>query len=143
MGQQNKINRIDIKEFRERGYLQEVNRQFFHPLGLALEIVSEDGIEKLGGIWDYRDDEEGIYYDIKNSDNGRIERFKNNELFIESEFSNRFKDRKNSIGFGIEPIPSLVSCHSCENKFDYINTPESGMGYVNCPKCNEPLTQKA
>lgn len=32
------INRIDIKEFRELGYLQEVNRLFFHRLGLALEV---------------------------------------------------------------------------------------------------------
>jgi len=59
------VKRIDIKEFREEGFLQEVNRQFFHPLGLALEIVVDDetGTESLGGIWDYRDDPEGIRYD--------------------------------------------------------------------------------
>ena len=28
---------MPIKEFRERGYLQELNRRFLHPLGLALE----------------------------------------------------------------------------------------------------------
>ncbi len=55
------IKRIDIKEFRELGFLQEVNRQFFHPLGLALEVVIEDdGTERLGGVWDYRDDPEGM-----------------------------------------------------------------------------------
>lgn len=31
------INYMDMEEFRERGYLQEANRQWFHPLGLALE----------------------------------------------------------------------------------------------------------
>lgn len=59
------VHRIDIKEFRAEGFLQEVNRQFFHPLGLALEVVVDDetGTESLGGIWDYRDDPEGIRYD--------------------------------------------------------------------------------
>lgn len=58
------IKYMDIKEFRESGFLQEANRLFFHPHGLALEIVvEEDGTEHLGGIWDYRDDPEGIWYD--------------------------------------------------------------------------------
>ena len=57
------IKRIDIKEFRELGYLQEANRLFFHPLGLALEIVQEeDGSERLGGVWDYREDPEGMAF---------------------------------------------------------------------------------
>ncbi len=47
--ERNEIERIDIKEFREKGYLQEVNRRFFHPLGLALEIIiKDDKIERLG-----------------------------------------------------------------------------------------------
>lgn len=59
----NGIKKMDIKEFRELGLLAEVNRIFFHPLGLALEvIVDDDGTEKLGGIWDYRDDPEGMLY---------------------------------------------------------------------------------
>jgi hypothetical protein len=57
------IKRIDIKEFREFGFLQEVNRKFLHPLGLALEVIIEkDGSAKLGGVWDYRDDSEGMFY---------------------------------------------------------------------------------
>lgn len=58
-----KIKKLDISEFRQKGFLQEVNRRFFHPLGLALEvIIKDDGTEQLGGIWDYRDDPEGIYF---------------------------------------------------------------------------------
>jgi len=58
-----KTGRIDIKEFRELGFLQEANRLFFHPLGLALEVIQDaDGNERLGGVWDYRDDEEGIMF---------------------------------------------------------------------------------
>jgi len=57
------IKYMDIKEFRELGYLQEVNRQFLHPLGLALEVkINDEGEESLGGIWDYRDDPEGMMF---------------------------------------------------------------------------------
>lgn len=57
------IKRIDIAEFREKGFLQEANRLFFHPHGLALEVVvNEDGTTVLGGVWDYRDDPEGIIF---------------------------------------------------------------------------------
>lgn len=107
------VKRIDIGEFQEIGFLQEANRLFFHPHGLALEIVSVTDNDKalstlelkpaemdllrllvansagtgempeelagisaaineartlkvgdkwLGGIWDYRDDPEGIVF---------------------------------------------------------------------------------
>ena len=57
------VRRIDVKEFRSLGILQEANRKFFHPLGLALEVIIEaDGTEKLGGIWDYREDPEGNFF---------------------------------------------------------------------------------
>lgn len=99
------IKKIDIKEFRESGYLQELNRRFLHPLGLALEIViNDDGLESLGGIWDYRDDKEGIYYDISNSDSERIENFIAKKNFIDAELEERCKNRKEILGFDIEPI---------------------------------------
>jgi hypothetical protein len=100
----NNIKRIDIKEFREKEYLQELNRRFLHPLGLALEIIQEDGTEILGGIWDYREDKDGIYYDINNSDIERINRFKEKKSFIDSELEKRNEERKNLLGFDIEPI---------------------------------------
>ncbi len=57
------VKYMDLKEFREKGYLQEANRLFFHPLGLALEMTLEaNGEIKLSGIWDYRDDEEGVMF---------------------------------------------------------------------------------
>lgn len=34
--------KMSVKQFYQEGYLREVNRCFFHPLGLALEIVMED-----------------------------------------------------------------------------------------------------
>lgn len=99
------IKYIDIKEFREQGYLQELNRQFLHPLGLALEVViDDDGTERLGGIWDYREEDEGIYYDISNSDKDRIERFWNNFTFIQDEMAEAGCKRKKKLGFIEEPI---------------------------------------
>ena len=101
----NDVVKMDIKEFRSKGYLQELNRRFLHPLGLALEIVIEDGgSEKLGGIWDYRKDAEGIYYDLKNSSRGRVDSFKEKKRFIDSEFEKRRSMREKMFGNIIEPI---------------------------------------
>ena len=59
------VKRISAKEFQELGYLQEVNRRFLHPLGLALEVIRDDesGEVSFGGVWDSRDDIEGIIFD--------------------------------------------------------------------------------
>jgi len=58
------VKRMDIKEFRQIGLIAELNRSFLHPLGMALEVIIDDetGEEKLGGIWDYRDDPEGMLF---------------------------------------------------------------------------------
>lgn len=119
------VKRIDIAEFRREGYLQELNRRFLHPLGLALEVVVEpcpcrDGTieegppgathtvtcptchgdkqrERMGGVWDYRDDPEGIYYD------GQLDPEKAGH--IDALTKERFAPRKKALGFAIEPIP--------------------------------------
>ena len=96
---------MDIKEFREKGYLQELNRQFLHPLGLALEItVNDEGNESMSGIWDFREDKEGVYYNLKNSDSDRQERFKEKAHFIQNEMEQRKKARKEILGFEVEPV---------------------------------------
>lgn len=96
---------LPIKEFRELGYLQEVNRQFLHPLGLALEISqNEDGTEFISGVWDLRNDPEGIIFDLENSDSERKINFIKKAIYIQNEFDNRFHDRMNNLGFEIEPI---------------------------------------
>ena len=54
---------MPIEEFKERGYLQEANRLFFHPIGLALVVSrDEDGSMELCGIQDCRDDPEGMIF---------------------------------------------------------------------------------
>jgi hypothetical protein len=94
------IKRIDIKEFREKGYLQEINRQFLHPLGLALEIIfDEDGVEHLGGIWDYREDPEGIYF---SEEIVKLDRFSDSIEFIENEKKKRENERIKKFGSVIQ-----------------------------------------
>ena len=99
------IKKMDVKTFRELGYLQELNRQFLHPLGLALEVVIDEfGNESFGGVWDYRDDKDGISYGLSDSDNSRKKRFSDKATFVESE-KKRISETRNAIlGFDIEPI---------------------------------------
>jgi hypothetical protein len=88
-----KVKRMDIKEFREMGLLAELNRTFLHPLGLALEVILDDnGNEKLGGIWDYRDDPEGILYGKKDFPTEKIK--KAQEFIIQ-----KHKQRMKTLGF--------------------------------------------
>ena len=104
-GKMSQVKRMDPKEFREQGYLQELNRKFLHPLGLALEImVHKDGSETLSGIWDCRDDPEGIWYDLANSDEERIQRFIEKRDNVENERVTRSEARFQALGFDIEPI---------------------------------------
>jgi hypothetical protein len=58
---------MTLKELRDGGYLQEANRRFFHPLGLALAVRYGDGqnpaTDEPAGVEvrDYRADPEGVY----------------------------------------------------------------------------------
>jgi len=58
------IKLLTIKEFQELGFLQEANRQFFHPLGLALALYTDDpGVTAMQiNVWDYRNDPEGMFF---------------------------------------------------------------------------------
>lgn len=96
------IKRISIKEFWEKGLLQEVNRQFFHPRGLALEILipdddtAPDEEYSLGGIWDYRDDEEGMLF-------GRAPRA-SKAVYASELFNAKSEVRIERYGWVIQPV---------------------------------------
>lgn len=94
-----KVKYISIADFREFGFLQEANRQFFHPLGLALEIcLDTEGNETLAKIWDYRDDPEGIIFDECD-----IEKAKR-----VAELGGRMADsRLKALGFIIQPLGAM------------------------------------
>ena len=103
------IKRIDIKEFRTKGFLQEVNRQFFHPLGLALEVIIDEdtGNETLGGIWDYRDDPEGIFF-LDNLINE--ERIRSIDLLRQSKVKCRVDAAAKKDGIAVGPSGVQIKC---------------------------------
>lgn len=89
---------MSIKEFREFGYLQEVNRQFFHPLGLALCVgVSLEGDEDHLG-WILRtDDPEGMIYAPGEIDLDKAERVVNEQM-------RRGLTRSEALGYVIQSV---------------------------------------
>ncbi len=91
------IQYMDIKEFREAGYLQEVNRQFFHPLGLALVVeIDDDGNESLQGIQDWRKDPDGVsFYNLD---------LKPKAVHIQNEWNQRANPRIDLLGYMIQPV---------------------------------------
>ena len=95
------MKKIDIKEFREKGYLLELNRRFLHPLGMALEISNDnaEGIEKISGVWDLRDDPEGIIFG--EFDQSDIDKFNNIEVELDQKI-----EARDAIGcdYGIQPM---------------------------------------
>ncbi len=59
---------MTLKEFQALGFLQELNRCFLHPLGLAMAVKIEgegtiNSAVEFSGIWDCRDDPEGIMFE--------------------------------------------------------------------------------
>lgn len=96
------IPEMDMNEFWEKGYLQEVNRQFFHPLGLALEMLIDKHtgrIECFGRIWDYRNDPEGMLFN-----NLEGEDIKQKAQFIKDQQEKFAKVREKEFGFIVQPI---------------------------------------
>jgi len=90
---------MDLTEFREKGYLQEVNRRFFHPLGLALCISRPSGTEhpSVINIADSREDPEGVEYGLAESTPERIESFNKKKALIDSEFNKRHNVRVSTV----------------------------------------------
>ena len=98
------IEKMTVAEFRELGYLQEVNRLFLHPLGLALEIeLNDNGTEHFGEVWDYRDDEEGMWFDESLID----DEFKERAKRIEQEIIMHGQARMEKLGYVVQPYEGI------------------------------------
>lgn len=92
------INRMTVQEFVDEGYLQELNRRFLHPLGLALEVFVDNGRPvAFSGVWDYRDDPEGIIYADGMPDPAKASRIEQLEKL-------RRAERLVRLGFWVQPI---------------------------------------
>lgn len=87
---------MTLRELREEGYLQEANRRFFHPLGLALAVVEYAGNDRLM-ILDARDDPEGFIFD--EADPPEWEKYER----IDREWHTRVAKRREGLGYEIQP----------------------------------------
>ena len=94
-------NYMPIEEFLEDGWLQEVNRLFFHPRGLALVVTvpTEEGEPPatLSGIWDYREDPEGIVFSNVTL---ASEKARRKAAHVQAEFDRHLDERERRFGPG-------------------------------------------
>lgn len=112
------IDYISAEEFQQLGYLHEVNRRVLHPLGLALEIHvvrkkiklrdrlrwlrwmwrhTRVGASWVGGVWDYRDDPEGMNYG-----DDLLSPLK--AAAVRSEWAGRRGERVQGVGYMVQPV---------------------------------------
>lgn len=97
---------MSVDEFRRIGLVQEINRQFLHPLGMALSVIIDDetGVTTgFGDIWDYRDDPEGLEYaadDIQSQDTY------DKAAIVTVMQENARKRRTERLGYYVQPVPA-------------------------------------
>ena len=74
MSSMNNRKYMDLEEFIDEGYLQEVNRLFFHPLGLRMRLIvdEESGELVFGGIVDARDNPDEASFGFDEMDDDEI-----------------------------------------------------------------------
>lgn len=94
---------MSVKEFMELGLLQEVNRLLLHPMGLALEVTEDLDTGKchISGVWDYRDDPEGLIF---GEDIAKSEAFKEKYKRVEDMFLSKRDERVKNLGWHIQPV---------------------------------------
>lgn len=92
---------VPPREMQERGYLQEVNRLFFHPLGLALGVTLNEADPSLDtlDLLDGRDDPEGFVFDDEADLMAKAQ-------MVQDERATRVQARTEKFGYpyGIQPV---------------------------------------
>lgn len=99
--------RVPPSEVRDHGYLQEANRRFFHPLGLALAVVLHGDGEPGGDellLVDCRDDMEGVVFEW--GDQSADARAKHG--MVEQQWQVRAEVRAKALGFVVQPPPEAT-----------------------------------
>lgn len=95
---------LSLQEFCESGLLQEINRRFFHPMGLSLYVTVDLATNKIrfGGIEDLRDDPEGVYFATGNSEFSRAK-----EENVDRMLVSKKEVREKSLGYYLQPTPEI------------------------------------
>ncbi len=94
---------VPPREFQRRGYLQEVNRCFLHPLGLAMgvKLHNDDPTKDEYQVLDARDDPEGFVF------GGPVD-LTPHAFAVEVEQKAKAKARMGKFGFIVQPVESNV-----------------------------------
>lgn len=95
-GEDYEMAEMSAREFRNQGYLQEINRQFLHPLGLAMCV---DMDENTFCVLDSRHDKEGWRFDDTDGDYDYEKRKDSIKLEVEK----RKGPRTKALGYWIQP----------------------------------------
>jgi hypothetical protein len=91
------MQEIPVEEFVKSGLLQEVNRQFFHPRGLALAVTkSDDGTYKLMGVLDSREDPGGYTFANRPA--------ASKAKYAQELFDSKKDYREKNLGYIIQPL---------------------------------------
>lgn len=89
------ITLVDPKELSESGILHEVNRLFFHPIGMALAVeLEDDGTWSMVGVIDHRADAAGVTFATVDED--KVQKFKELQR-------KRHRSRLRALGFYVQP----------------------------------------
>lgn len=101
------VKQVSPEEARTWGILQEVNRQFFHPMGLALAVNLDQETGEYTGysLLDYRDqidDNTGMIYADLDSD--KAMRKHNTVADMQWKYK---KNREKKLGWYVQPVEDL------------------------------------
>jgi hypothetical protein len=98
------IRYLPLSTFVDEGYLQEVNRQFFHPLGLQLcaDTDFESGNVTGFQIMDCRDEVNSVWYMFEADEFEHRRKYLN----VAKEWKTRSDRREAELGYMVEPVPS-------------------------------------
>ena len=96
---------LDPRELRDHGYLQEANRRFFHPLGLALRVHVDDatGEGVKVDVVDFREDLEGGVFEWGSDEERADSRVKAG--MVQQQWDIRADQRLAALGFVEQPVP--------------------------------------
>jgi hypothetical protein len=96
---------MDGNEFRDLGFLQEVNRIVLHPCGLALAVDPDDGT--LSVLVDA--DPEGWMFALANAPESERRRFVDNACRVADATADRAEARRAVNGSVIQPIRDALT----------------------------------
>ena len=90
---------MKIREFVDLGLLQEINRQFLHPMGLALVVThnTDDNSAVISGVWDDTDDPDGTIFSKRILDSDK-------QKTVEKMFEAKREAREKTFGWHVQPV---------------------------------------